>query len=604
MEKLWSEVSDEMTSLRYRVERLSSLIDVGAIISSTLDLGEVLNRVMAKAKSVMEAETCSVLLLNEETNELEFTMTVGNDDDTTATLKTISLKMGQGVAGWCAENRQTVMVADAANDTRWFSGVDAQTGFVTSSMIAVPLIHRDRLIGVAEVINPVAKKSFVQADQELFETFCRQVAIAIDNARYHKAYLAQQRIQEQLTAASTIQTSFLPLDSSRDRDSRYRLFAASQPAQEVGGDLYDYFNLPGDRLAVMLGDVSGKGIGAALYMAKVVSEFRYLGRLLPEPAAVVDRLNRSLHDTSRLGMFVTGVYWIIDLDQGLASFCNAGHLPTLLRRAENGVIELIEGDAGPPMGVLDDFHYRSNMLEFRPGDRLIMFTDGVVEAWDESREQYGYDRLIDLIASLSEDQPAIEAVTASVREHTGGLAPHDDLTMVEFVWMGGADQPRRVRYDDHRMSCPIPDDPDTSSLDLDVGLSPRLMGVIREMAGRLAQLGGLDRDGVNGVKLAVDEACTNVLRHAYCGDTSRRVRIHFMLDPDKLEIELHDFGIGFDPREVPEPDPESPKPGGMGVFLIKSTMDQVQYSQSDYEGNRLKMIKNLKNGEKPSGSKG
>lgn len=597
MDNTQRNISNEVLDLRYRAERLSSLIDVGAIISSTLDLDEVLNLVMSKTKSVMEAETCSVLLLNEETNELEFTLTVGNDQETRQTLQTIRLKLGQGVAGWCAQERQTVMVADAAGDTRWFSGVDAQTGFVTRSLIAVPLVHRDRLIGVAEVINPVSKKSFDESDQELFETFCRQVAIAIDNAKYHRAYLAEQRMREQLAVAATIQTSFLPDDELDASDPRYLLRASTQPAQEVGGDLYDYFALPGERLGIIIGDVSGKGIGAALYMAKVVSEFRYLSHLLYDPAAVIRRLNRSLHESSRFGMFVTATYWIIDLDQGLAWFTNAGHLPSLLRRAGTGAIELIEGDAGLPLGVFDNSTYQTNTIEFEPGDRLIMFTDGVVEAWSEDREQYGYERLTELVVSLAADQSAIEAIRDSVMVHTGGVDPHDDLTMTDFTWLGSPAYNRRAGAIPARVSCPIQKETDNSSLDLDLGLSPRMLGVIRDVAARMAEIGGLDDEAVIGVKLAVDEACTNILRHAHCGDITRRARIKFLATTGQLSVEFYDFGIGFDPDAIPEPDPENPKPGGMGIYLIKQAMDEVEYSHSDTEGNRLRMVKRQNNGE-------
>lgn len=589
MEELWQEVSDELSRLTDRVERLSSLIEVGAIISSSLDLDEVLRLVMTKARTVMESETCSILLLDEETEELTFALTLGNDDESEALLGAIRLKMGQGVAGWCAQNRQSVVVNDVASDNRFFSGADKKTGFTTRSLIAVPLLHQDRLIGVAEVINPLLKDAFDESDKELFETFCRQVAIAIDNARFHQAFLQQQRLREQLEVASTIQDSFLPDEKSGQADEGYILEATSNPAQTVGGDLYDHFLLPGHRLALMIGDVSGKGVAASLYMAKVVSEFRYLARLLPDPAEVVSRLNRSLCDSSRLGMFVTGVYWIVDLRHGTVSFCNAGHMPSLLRRAD-GKVELIEGQASPPMGISPDIGYQTSRLNLESGDSLLMLTDGVIEAWDENREQFGYERLLELAGQVPPGQPMVAQVVKAVDDWEGEQSAHDDVTLLEMIYTG---QGEAEAEDDGRTECALPEhDRLNQDIEIDVGLTPRMLAVVRDVTGRMATLAGFDDDNVMALKLAVDEACTNVLRHAYCGDTSRRLQISYVLEPTQLSFMIHDFGVGFDPDEVRPLDPGEIKPGGMGLHLIRSVMDEVEYLKTDLEGNTLRLVKN------------
>ncbi len=588
MEELWQEVSDELSRLTDRVERLSSLIEVGAIISSSLDLNEVLQLVMAKAQAVMESETCSILLLNEDTDELEFVLTLGNDEEIKETLRTFSLKMGQGVAGWCAQHRRSVIIEDTSKDERFFPGVDDATGFVTRSLIAVPLIHQDRLIGVAEVINPLLKDAFDESDLELFETFCRQVAIAIDNARFHQAFLAQQRLKEQLEVAATIQDSFLPAERPDPEGDNFRLQAITLPAQEVGGDLYDYFMLPGGRLAALIGDVAGKGVGAALYMAKVVSEFRYLARLLPDPAEVIGRLNRSLCESARLGMFVTGVYLILDIHRGDLLFCNAGHLPSLVRRRSSGAVEMVEGKAGPPMGVVPEAVYTASRLALEPGDRLLMLTDGIIESWNQQREQFGFERLIELVAAAEPDQPVVNSVVEAVRSWSQGLPPHDDLTLLELAWLGSEDG----REEGPSVPCLSPEaEFKEQNLVLDVGLTPRMLAVVRDVTERMASLAGFEGGEAAAIKLAVDEACSNVLRHAYCGDTSRRLRINFTLTPDSLISELHDFGIGFDPNSVPAPDLENLKPGGLGIHLMRTVMDEIDYVQSDLEGNTLRLVK-------------
>ena len=189
----------------------------------------------------------------------------------------------------------------------------------------------------------------------------------------------------------------------------------------MGGDLYDYFMLPGKRLAVLIGDVAGKGVGAALFMARVVSEFRYLCRLLVEPRTVMDALNNSLAKGARDGMFVTAAYWLIELDQGLVSFCNCGHIPCLLRRANSPGWEMVEAEAGPPLGIEDGFEYRTGHLELSPGDNLLMVTDGLVESCHPSRRTL--DGYLELITRLGLPEPGGPGVDLPAHLGPGHLRP-------------------------------------------------------------------------------------------------------------------------------------------------------------------------------------
>ncbi len=581
-------MASDLNQLQGKVDRLSSLIDVGAIISSSLDVEEVIRLVMQKAQTVMEAETCSILLLNEEMNTLEFELALDSDGETEQTLKEkVRLQMGQGVAGWCAQERRSVLVADVRQDERFFIGADEATGFVTRSLMAVPLINKDQLIGVAEVINPTNKETFDESDLELFETFCRQVAIALSNARYHQAYLAQQRLKEQLAIAASIQENFLPRPLPDEAHCPYHLEAVTFPALEVGGDLYDFFLLPGNRLAVLIGDVSGKGVAAAIYMARVVSEFRFLARLLPDPAAVMSRLNQSLSSGNQLGMFVTAVYWLVNLSHGVVTFCNAGHLPSIWRRRGRRSIQMVREIGGLPLGVLGNAEYVSHRLSFEPGDSLVMITDGVIEAWNKDKEQYGFERLTKLIQAAEADSSVVARVVSAVRRHCRGEPSHDDLTMVEVAW-SGADEKWAPQA-----ACPTDGEEPVETIELDTSLDPRMLRVVRDVARRTAVLGGMDKEEADAFRLAVDEACTNVLRHAYGGDTTRRLRINFYLGPDRLVVELHDFGAGFDPEAVPPLDHRKLKPGGLGFHLIRSVMDQLDYVHSETMGNTFKLTKYL-----------
>jgi len=201
----------EAARLERRLRQLASLMEVSVLIGSSLDLSEVLNSVMQKAQDVMDAEASSILLLNERTNKLEFEVALGGGENTLATLrKKITLDLGQGIAGSVALTRAPELIADVAADPRFFRDADKTTGFTTRSMLAAPLIVRDKLVGVAEVINPRGGGRFTTEDLELFATYCRQVAVAIENARLHTVLLERQREQQQLEFAAMVQQSFLP----------------------------------------------------------------------------------------------------------------------------------------------------------------------------------------------------------------------------------------------------------------------------------------------------------------------------------------------------------------------------------------------------------
>jgi sigma-B regulation protein RsbU (phosphoserine phosphatase) len=166
---------------------------------------------MQKAKDVMDAEAASILLLNERTNKLEFEVALGGADNALETLKKkITLDLGQGIAGAVALSRVPELIEDATADPRLFRDADKSTGFVTRSLLAAPLVAHDKLVGVAEVLNPRAGRHFTREDLELFAAYCRQVAVAIDNARLHKMLLQRQREQQQLEFAALVQQSFLP----------------------------------------------------------------------------------------------------------------------------------------------------------------------------------------------------------------------------------------------------------------------------------------------------------------------------------------------------------------------------------------------------------
>jgi sigma-B regulation protein RsbU (phosphoserine phosphatase) len=184
---------DYLKNLEKKVEDLKTLMDISAIISSTLDFNELITLVMEKAKDVMAAEACSILFYNRDTNKLEFEVAICKEEETSDILKKkITLEMGQGIAGWVAEKLEPLIIKDVKKDNRFYQDADKQTGFITESLIAVPLVGRRGLIGVAEILNPKNK----DYDLEMFQILTKQFAIAIENALFHRESLERERLKQ------------------------------------------------------------------------------------------------------------------------------------------------------------------------------------------------------------------------------------------------------------------------------------------------------------------------------------------------------------------------------------------------------------------------
>ena len=416
-----------LRNLEKKVEDLRILTEVSATISSTLDLGELLTIVMEKAKCVMDAEACSILLYNRETNKLEFEVALCNEEVTSDLLKkTISLDIGQGIAGWVAEHQEMIIIKDAKSDKRFFQDADKLTGFQTRNLIAAPLIGRRGLIGVAELIN-LKREDY---DLEILKLLVKQYAIAIENALYHTESLKQERLRQEIEIASTLQKSFLP-ESPVFRKGGIIASAVNFPAKQVGGDLYDFIEPSENRVGIFIGDVSGKGVSAALYMAKIISDFRYQAHSVASPEILMDRLNKVLSNAPR-GMFLTAVYVIVDIFTGEFRVSGAGHPPFLWISGQE--VKVMSVPSGPPLGIIPE-EYPVNCFSLRHGDRLVLLTDGVFEAKNKAGGRIGFDTVVAFVREHTGDENIIETLTDYVNEFARGTEQADDLTILEIRFL-------------------------------------------------------------------------------------------------------------------------------------------------------------------------
>lgn len=424
---------NEIISLREKVDRLQSLIEVTSIISSVLDLEELLSLVMEKAQSVMHAEASSVMLLNEAKQLLECEVALGEVGEQVK--RKVQLKIGQGIAGWVAKTGKPLIVADVSKDSRFYAKSDELTGFRTHSILAAPLMVKKKIIGVAEVINPLDGRAFNEDDLDIFITFCRQVALAIENAKIHRYLIEKQKLEQQLESAYTIQQSFMPQSFPESTNGSFSVWAKNVPATSIGGDFYDFLEFNSDKLGMIIGDVSGKGIPAALFMARLVSDFRFYSSSDKEPGSILAEVNNYLVDRSRRGMFVTLNYLLLDIKTGCLIVTDGGHLPPIWFHKKRNQPELIRSATGIPLGIQKDISFNSTQIQLEHGDSIILYTDGVIEAKNCDGQQFSMNKLLDLInGKWDNPEQIVDKIIANTLTFSEGIPQHDDITVLGAIW--------------------------------------------------------------------------------------------------------------------------------------------------------------------------
>jgi sigma-B regulation protein RsbU (phosphoserine phosphatase) len=418
-------VSDDRT-----IANLRKVLSLTSVLNSTLKLNELLALIMKTSSEVMRSEVASLLLIDEATHELVFRVALGGKG---AELEEkFRVKMGEGIAGSVAASGNPEIVNDPQKDPRFAKRFDDSTGFVTRAILCVPMKVKGRVIGVLQAINPLRREGFGREDLELFETFADQAAIAIENAQLHGEIVKQEKAKQALKIAHEIQQNFLPDLTSR----RYGidLCALTLPAFDVGGDLYDVVALDENRISVVLGDVSGKGVPAALYMVRAMSEYRFLAPQAKNPAELLTSLNQRLSVNSPFGMFLTMICLLIDKPANTVQYSSAGHLPLLLRKASGNAPEILKGTQSPPLGLMPETSFFLNTTHLEPGDALFLYTDGVVEARDKRGKEYTIERLMECVKKAA-DSAAVysERIFEDVRNFTTGADQHDDITALTVV---------------------------------------------------------------------------------------------------------------------------------------------------------------------------
>jgi sigma-B regulation protein RsbU (phosphoserine phosphatase) len=410
---------------RLDAEAFETLAEIGRDVAAVLDLDELFTRIAQLMRRVVDYRTFGIWLLNDSRGDLEIALAVQYGEK----VDVPRVSLGEGLIGYAALHKEPVLVPDVAEDPRYINVVAD-----VRSELAIPMMLKDRCIGVLDLESPELD-AFTKRDVEILSLLASQAAVAIENARLYETVRANEvRLEKELRFAQRVQAALLPVGLPK-RMKGVDVAATFAPARELGGDFHDFLSPEAHTLAVAVGDVSGKGVPAALYSvfaAELVRGRTFRRRFLPDqsgPASVLSSINTILNQRHLEEYYCTLCYAIFDLKRRNLTLSNSG-LPFPIRAADGAVsqIEL----PGVPLGSFPGSTYDEVTIPLHAGDLFVFCTDGVFEAMNVNGDEFGTARLIEVVERSRhlDAKSVVSEIVAAVDAFRAGMAPNDDMTAV------------------------------------------------------------------------------------------------------------------------------------------------------------------------------
>jgi sigma-B regulation protein RsbU (phosphoserine phosphatase) len=553
---------------------LELLSKMSGHLAVTLNIEETIQKALDLIVQFVKAEGGSLFLLHDRGKRLVCEASAGPVD-----IRGISVRAGEGIVGQCVASGTSRIVRDVMQDPDFDHSVDNTTGFKTRSILCAPMTVQNEKVGAIELVNKDDENGLFSApDLLMLQTLASAAALAIHNAHMAEELVEQERVTRELELATEMQRSLLP----EPRGPGFPVCGVNLPAYEMSGDFYDFFELADGRIYFGLGDVSGKGMDAALLMSKTASLFRCLGKTILEPNVLLATINRELCETAIHGMFVTMACGVFDPATGEIRVANAGHEPLQHHRRDGSFREIAA--SSPPLGIIPleagDSGIRGETFLLDCGT-LYIFTDGVTEGSLENGSRLnvaGFKAIIREQAGMPV-AARIEAVMAVLRDT--GRKRHDDITLL------AVDDSARCSSENFL-------DEDTLVIRHTFLANPEALHGVREVVARACEICSCGHALATDLIIAVGEACQNVVRHAYKGRESGEATLEIYCKDGILEFHLLDSAPPVDQNKVKPKWPEELVPGGLGVCLIHDIMDEVEYlPPPTARGNLLRMVKRI-----------
>jgi sigma-B regulation protein RsbU (phosphoserine phosphatase) len=404
--KIAASVSDLGRQVEDLERKLHFLMEATKALASTLDLGDLLGRILEVAKTQAEAERGTLFLVDEKTEEIWSLIAHGMEK------REIRLPLGKGIAGYVAQSGEILNIPDAYSDPRFNRDVDAQTGYCTRNILCLPIRNKNgKIIAALQLLNK-RSGAFTPQDVDFLLTLSDHMALALENAQLHRALLEKERLEREMALARDIQRSLLP--ETAPLLSGFDIAVTNEPCYEVGGDYYDFLPLDPNTLLVVIADVEGKGISSAMVMSNLQATLRALVLHPHSLEHLAESLNHMILAGTRGGKYLTMFLGLIDIPSKAINYINCGHVPPVIVRTNGEPVDLTEG--GMVVGLFDNIRYEGGQFKFQAGDVLVLCTDGITESMDEEEEEYGMERVVNRVQGVISHSAAeiVNAVNADV----------------------------------------------------------------------------------------------------------------------------------------------------------------------------------------------
>lgn len=417
--------SGAVEQLGRQLNNVNALLQMSRVLGSNIGLNNLLPLIVAKTTQVMRAERSSLFLYDKKNKQLIGRVTEG------AGTQEFVIPDSRGIAGRVARTGQLANVVDPSKDPDFAAIFDKQSGFQTHNILTVPIVDaKNNVLGVLQALNTLDHKPFDADDERMLAALASQAQVAIERERLTQTAGENRKLEDALKFAQSIQLGMLPQRFPDPQQSRVELYAKLIPAKIVGGDFYDFIWIDFNLLGLVMADVSGKGIPAALLMAKAMTLIRAHLGALQNPAEALRKANEELARDNDQAMFVTVFVAMYDCDTGALTFSNAGHNhPYLLR--DHSVIEIDEAKS-VPLGADEEAEFINAQTQLSDGDILFMYTDGVTEAMNPENQEYGEDRMCECLSAHTQGsmKDLADACVDSVRTFARGADQSDDITLM------------------------------------------------------------------------------------------------------------------------------------------------------------------------------
>ncbi|MFZ0390364.1 MAG: GAF domain-containing SpoIIE family protein phosphatase [Calditrichia bacterium] len=417
------QLQKENSRLRVAVEELSVLNDIATAITSTQTVQTIVELIIQKCVKHLNVEQGAVMLLDEQDQSNPFHTMVRQQDSVSGMLP---YRLDAQLTGWMMKNRAPLLINDFETDER-FRGVKDHD-FPVCSLLSVPMLVKGKMIGLLTVFNKRNDQDFRKEDQRLLSIIAAQSGTVIENARLYQEEQNAIRYREEMRLAQEIQFRLLP--SAPPKIPGYQIAATSIPAKVVGGDYYDFIPIDENQLVFSLGDVSGKGIPAALLMANLQATLRGQTGAGIACSACIRKSNSLIHQSTASNKFATLFYGILDFSKNEITYCNAGHDFPFLFQKNGSLTRLNSG--GIVVGFLPDFEFRQEKVLVEPGSVLVIYSDGLPEAMNDAEDDFGEKRLEEVIRQNIEKEAVqlVDIILQEVNVFAGNEPQMDDKTIM------------------------------------------------------------------------------------------------------------------------------------------------------------------------------